>query len=67
MKKIPREKFSLERFVMTAVELLRAEMPLVRMIESNLHSYGYSKGTQEWRLAFDVELSYYRKFGWSLS
>lgn len=51
---------------MTAPELLKAEMPLVRIVETNLRRYGYIKGTKEWHDAFVIEISYYRKFGWSV-
>jgi hypothetical protein len=51
---------------MTAPELLKAQMPLVRRIEINLQEYGYEKGSAEWYKAFEVELAYYRKFGWSV-
>jgi len=47
----------------TAPELLKAQMPMVRQIEKNLAAYGYEKGTKEYQEAFDVELAYYRKFG----
>mgnify|MGYP003634645373 CR=1 FL=1 len=47
---------------MTAPELLKAQMPLVRQVEANLHGYGYIKGTAEWREAFDTEITYYRQF-----
>lgn len=50
---------------MTAPELLKEQMPLVRQIESNLRGYGYTKGTPEWRSAFDTELTYYRRFGFA--
>jgi len=48
---------------MTAPELLKAEMPLVRLVERNLIGYGYIKGTPEWFQAFGTELAYYRQFG----
>jgi hypothetical protein len=48
---------------MTAPELLKAQMPLVRQCEANLQGYGYTKGTAEWHEAFDVEIAYYRQFG----
>jgi hypothetical protein len=49
---------------MGAPELLRAEMPLVRMIKAELLRYGYQEGTAEYREAFDSSISFYRKFGW---
>ena len=48
---------------MTAPELLKAQMPLVRQCEANLKGYGYIKGTTEWHEAFGVEIAYYRQFG----
>ena len=50
---------------MTAPELLKAQMPLVRQIESNLREYGYTQGAIEWYRAFDTELAYYRQFGFT--
>jgi len=47
----------------SAPELLKAQMPLVRQCEANLQGYGYTKGTAEWHKAFDVEIAYYRQFG----
>lgn len=47
---------------MTAPELLRAQMPLVREIEQNLARFGYVKGTRAWHQAFDIELAFYRRF-----
>lgn len=47
---------------MTAPELLKAEMPLVRQCEANLVGYGYTKGTNEWYKAFNVEIAFYRQF-----
>lgn len=47
---------------MTAPELLKAQMPLINTIKQNLLSHGYKEGTKEWFDAFDVELSFYRKF-----
>lgn len=51
---------------MTAPKLLKEQMPLVRLIESNLRGYGYTQGTFEWYKAFDMELAYYRQFGFTL-
>lgn len=48
---------------MTAPELLKAEMPLVRQVEANLQAYGYIKGTPDWHEAFGTEITYYRQFG----
>lgn len=50
--------------MMTAPELLKAEMPLVRMIEANLAGYGYSKTDTDYIEHFNYELAYYRQFGW---
>jgi hypothetical protein len=47
---------------MTAPELLKAWMPTVRKIESELAANGYIKGTKEWTVAFDHSLAFYRKF-----
>ena len=49
---------------MTAPELLKAQMPLVRRVRANLAEYGYTIGTPEYDHAFRVEIDYYRKFGW---
>lgn len=49
---------------MTAPELLKAEMPLVRFIERELVECGYVKGTEAYNETFDDLLSFYRKFGW---
>jgi hypothetical protein len=51
---------------MTAPELLKEQMPLVRRIEINLAGYGYVKGTAEYDKMFKFELAYYRKFGWEV-
>ena len=51
---------------MKAPELLKAEMPLVHRVEENLKSYGYDKADQDYIRAFDIELAYYRKFGWTI-
>ena len=51
---------------MTAPELLKAQMPLVRQCEANLRRYGYTRGTPEWYKAFSTELAYYRQFGFTL-
>ena len=50
---------------MTAPELLRAEMPLVRRIVADLTAHGYVKGTAEYNSVFNSTLNYYRKFGWT--
>ena len=47
---------------MTAPELLRQQMPMVREIEANLERLGYERGTPEWRQMFDYDLAFYRKF-----
>lgn len=51
---------------MKAPELLKQQMPLVRRIEVNLKEYGYEKGTEEYKEAFNIELAYYRKYGWTV-
>lgn len=45
-----------------APDLLKAMMPKIHEIESNLRAFGYEKGTKEWYRAFDLELAFYRKF-----
>jgi hypothetical protein len=52
---------------MTAPELLKEQMPLVRRIEANLQEYGYEKGAADYDHAFKTEIKYYRKFGWTVS
>ncbi len=47
---------------MTAPELLKAMMPTLREIQSNLIKYGYTPGTEEYNQAFEIELAFYRKF-----
>ena len=47
---------------MTAPELLKRQMPMIREIESNLEFYGYTKGTPEWKEMFKYQLAFYRKF-----
>lgn len=47
---------------MTAPELLRQQIPMVREIEANLERLGYVRGTEEWRQMFDYDLAFYRKF-----
>ena len=49
---------------MGAPELLRAEMPLIRMVERGLVEDGYIKGTEDYRVALNYALAFYRKFGW---
>lgn len=48
---------------MTAPELLKLEMSLVRYIEQQLTSYGYVKGTTEYDIMFKHQINMYRKFG----
>ena len=50
---------------MTAPELLKAQMPLVRQIEANLAAYGYKNSDEDYVKAFNTELAYYRKFGFT--
>jgi hypothetical protein len=47
---------------MTAPELLKQQMPMVREIEANLDRLGYQRGTEEWRQMFDYDIAFYRKF-----
>lgn len=47
---------------MTAPELLKREMPMVREIEADLERHGYVPGTKEWRRMFDYDIAFYRKF-----
>jgi hypothetical protein len=47
---------------MTAPELLKQQMPLVREIESILDLHGCTKGTPEWLEMFNHQLAFYRKF-----
>lgn len=49
---------------MTAPELLKAQMPLVRCIERTLAAYGYVAGTAEYTDHFNHAMNFYRKFGW---
>jgi hypothetical protein len=47
---------------MTAPQILKSWMPVVRIIEESLVANGYIKGTKEWTVAFDHSLAFYRKF-----
>lgn len=47
---------------MTAPELLKQQMPMVREIEQNLLRLGYVPGTDEWRQMFDYDIAFYRRF-----
>lgn len=51
---------------MTAPELLKAEMPLVRRIRLDLAEHGYEVGTAEYNTVFDHMLAFHRWFGWSI-
>jgi hypothetical protein len=51
---------------MTAPELLKAEMPLVRRIWLNLSELGYTKKGKDYEHMFNVQILYYRKFGWTV-
>lgn len=51
---------------MTAPQLLREEMKFVRHIEKIVMGYGYVKKTKEYNHAFDIELAYHRKFGFTI-
>ena len=46
-----------------AADILKAQIPMTKQIEADLAAYGYVKGTPEYKHAYDVELDYYRKFG----
>ena len=52
---------------MTAPELLKAEMPMVRAIENELAHYGYAKGTAEYAEHFTNMLAFYRMYGVTFS
>ena len=49
--------------MLTAPELLKLEMPLVRQINRELESNGYIKGTKEYYSVFNSTHTFYRKFG----
>lgn len=49
-------------FNITAPELLKRELPLVRHLEALVGAYGYKPGTAEFTKAFNVEISFYRKY-----
>lgn len=51
---------------MTAPELLRKEMPLVRRIVADLEANGYTKGTAEYTAMFDDMIKFHRWFGWTV-
>ena len=46
-----------------ATDILKAQIPMAKQIEADLAANGYVKGTPEYKHAYDVELDYYRKFG----
>jgi hypothetical protein len=48
--------------MMTAPELIKRQMPMIREIESILDFYGYTKGTPEWLEMFNYQILFYRKF-----
>ena len=48
---------------MTALELLKLEMTLVRHIEQELMVHGYKPGTSEYNTVFKHTIAMYRKFG----
>lgn len=52
---------------MTAPELLRAEMPLVRMILSELAGAGYIPGTPEHEAMFVDLIKFHRWMGWRVA
>ena len=47
---------------MTAAELMKRQMPMIREIESILDFYGYTRGTPEWSEMFNYQILFYRKF-----
>lgn len=47
---------------MTAPELLKRQMPLIREIEGILEFHGYTKGTPEWSEMFNYQILFYRMF-----
>jgi hypothetical protein len=51
---------------MTAPELLREQMPLVRRIVADLEANGYTKGTAEYNAMFDDMIKFHRWFGWTV-
>jgi len=46
-----------------ATDILRSQIPMAKQIAADLAAHGYVKGTPEYKHAYDVELDYYRKFG----
>lgn len=52
---------------MTAPDLLKAQMPVVRQVEKNLSSYGYTRKDMNWWKAYNIELGYYHRFGYTPS
>lgn len=48
---------------MSAPQLLKAEMPLVRHVEAALLAYGYKKGDAGYDHAFETEIKFCRMFG----
>ena len=48
---------------MTAPQLLKAEMPLVRHVEAMLMAYGYKRGDAGYDHAFETEIKFCRMFG----
>lgn len=51
---------------MTAPELLKREMPLVRRIVADLAAHGYVQGTKEYEAMFTDMVKFHRWFGWSV-
>jgi hypothetical protein len=51
---------------MTAPELLKQEMPLVRRIDADLAEHGYVKGSAEYYQMFADMVKFHRWFGWAV-
>ena len=49
---------------MTAPELLREQMPVVRRIDADLLALGYTQGSSEYHKMFADMMAYYRQFNW---
>lgn len=48
---------------MSAPDLLKAMIPMIRYIENHLESLGYVKGSKEFEQVFNHAISFERKFG----
>lgn len=51
---------------MTAPELLKQQMPLVRRIDTDLLALGYVKGSAEYDAMFTDMVKFHRWFGWKV-